>query len=133
MSGGQARGDDPDDGLGGASILKKNLWHCLGAFRAGGSAIDWVMRAEALSFRHAVELLQVDYQPLTSDSGSVAGMRPPGAPAYRPSQGIKHSTVRKLPAPHSVDRVLAQYATTLPGTKPHNPISKEENRCQKHR
>jgi DNA primase len=33
---------------------KKNLWHCLGACRAGGSVIDWVMRSEGVSFRHAV-------------------------------------------------------------------------------
>ena len=31
-----------------------NLWHCLGACNAGGSVIDWVMRAEGVSFRHAV-------------------------------------------------------------------------------
>jgi len=36
----------------------KNLWHCLGACQAGGSVIDWVMRAERVSFRHAVELLR---------------------------------------------------------------------------
>jgi DNA primase len=36
----------------------KNLWHCLGACQAGGSVIDWVMRREGLSFRHAVEQLQ---------------------------------------------------------------------------
>ncbi len=36
----------------------KNLWHCLGACQAGGSVIDWVMRREGLSFRHAVEELQ---------------------------------------------------------------------------
>jgi DNA primase len=36
----------------------KNLWHCLGACQAGGSAIDWVMRTERVSFRHAVELLR---------------------------------------------------------------------------
>src|SRR5215831_11078448 len=28
----------------------KNLWHCLGACRAGGSPIDWVMKAEGISF-----------------------------------------------------------------------------------
>src|SRR5438552_13272727 len=39
----------------------KNLWHCLGACRAGGSVIDWVMRAERVSFRHAVELLRRDH------------------------------------------------------------------------
>ena len=36
----------------------KNLWHCLGACQAGGSVIDWVMRLEGVSFRHAVELLR---------------------------------------------------------------------------
>ncbi len=36
----------------------KNLWHCLGACRAGGTPIDWVMRTNRVSFRHAVELLQ---------------------------------------------------------------------------
>jgi DNA primase len=25
---------------------EKNLWHCMGAYQAGGSVIDWVMRAE---------------------------------------------------------------------------------------
>ena len=35
----------------------KNLWHCLGACRSGGSVIDWVMRSEGVSFRHAVEIL----------------------------------------------------------------------------
>ena len=38
----------------------KNLWHCLGACQAGGTVIDWVMKAEGISFRHAVELLQND-------------------------------------------------------------------------
>jgi DNA primase catalytic core len=36
----------------------KNLWHCFGACSTGGSVIDWVMRAEGVSFRHAVELLR---------------------------------------------------------------------------
>jgi len=29
----------------------KNLWHCLGACQAGGSVIDWVMRARKVGFR----------------------------------------------------------------------------------
>ena len=45
---------------------EKNLWHCLGACQAGGSVIDWVMKAEGVSFRHAVELLQNDYAPATN-------------------------------------------------------------------
>jgi DNA primase len=35
--------------------LDENLWHCLGACQAGGSVIDWTMRAHGVSFRHAVE------------------------------------------------------------------------------
>jgi len=58
----------------------KNLWHCLGACQAGGSVIDWVMKVEGISFRHAAELLQADYQPSLAANGSV-----------------KHSTVPKLP------------------------------------
>ena len=61
----------------------KNLWHCLGACNAGGTAIDWVMRAEGISFRHAVELLRADHLPL----------------AASPNQPVKHGTVRKLPPP----------------------------------
>ena len=38
----------------------KNLWHCLGACRAGGGPVDWVMTAQGVSFRHAVELLRED-------------------------------------------------------------------------
>ena len=39
---------------------KTNLWHCLGACQMGGSVIDWIMKVEGVSFRHAVELLQND-------------------------------------------------------------------------
>jgi len=49
---------------------KNNLWHCLGACQAGGSVIDWVMKAEGVSFRHAVELLQADYAPSALAVGS---------------------------------------------------------------
>jgi DNA primase len=44
----------------------KNLWHCLGACRAGGSVIDWVMRANGVSFRHAVELLRTNHPSLAA-------------------------------------------------------------------
>ena len=59
----------------------KNLWHCLGACSAGGTAIDWVMKAEGVSFRHAVELLREDHLPLSAS----------------PIQPVKQSTVPKLP------------------------------------
>jgi len=61
----------------------KNLWHCLGACQAGGSVVDWVMRAQGVSFRHAVELLR-DGMPTTSPTGA-------GTP--------KRSTLRTLAAP----------------------------------
>lgn len=38
----------------------KNLWHCFGACNVGGTVIDWVMKTQGVSFRHAVELLQGD-------------------------------------------------------------------------
>lgn len=38
--------------------VEKNLWHCFGACAQGGSVLDWVMKAEGISFRHAVEVLR---------------------------------------------------------------------------
>jgi len=40
----------------------KNLFHCFGCGAAGGP-IDWVMRKEAISFRHAAELLRKEHIP----------------------------------------------------------------------
>lgn len=83
----------------------KNLWHCLGECQAGGSVIDWVMRAEGVSYRHALELLKADIPSLAA--------QPPTAP--------KRSTVRKLPAELSpsdseeklLSRVVEFYSSTL--------------------
>ena len=87
----------------------KNLWNCLGACRAGGTSIDWVMRAEGISFRHAVELLREDHLPLAARSSG----KPP-----------RISTVPKLPAPVSRDaddralllQVVSYYNETLKAT-----------------
>jgi DNA primase len=65
---------------------QKNLWNCLGACGKGGSVIDWVMRAEGVSFRHACELLRREQLPLAASPGA----KPP-----------QRSTVPKLPAPVS--------------------------------
>jgi DNA primase catalytic core len=74
---------------------RKNLWHCLGACQAGGSVIDWVMKAEGVSFRHAVELLRADL-PITSPSEKV----------------VERTAIRKLAAPVQADaddrEILAQ-------------------------
>jgi DNA primase catalytic core len=83
----------------------KNLWHCLGACNEGGTVIDWVMKANGVSFRHAVELLREDHLPLVAD----------------PVQPVKHGTVRKLPPPVARDaddrelllQVVSYYSETL--------------------
>lgn len=46
----------------------KNLWHCMGACQTGGSVVDWVMKTEKCSFRHAVEKLKTDYPLLAAES-----------------------------------------------------------------
>ena len=83
---------------------EKNLWHCMGACQAGGSVIDWVMRAEGVSFRHAVELL-----------------RDGVAPSALSGQRVTRSTVARLPSPLPIgagerellERVVGFYAQTL--------------------
>ncbi len=87
----------------------KNLWHCLGACGEGGSVIDWVMKAEGVSFRHAVELLRAD---LPASSGQDA-------------EPVRQSTVQKLPSPLDFDaedqelllQVVDYYHETLKGSK----------------
>jgi DNA primase catalytic core len=69
----------------------KNLWHCMGACSMGGTSIDWVMKAEGISFRHAVELLRKDHLPLAA---SLDGIE---------SRPVKKCTVPKLPAPLTVE------------------------------
>src|ERR671922_2481114 len=41
----------------------KNVWHCKGCGKSG-SVIDWVMHAEGISVRHAIELLRADHLPM---------------------------------------------------------------------
>ncbi len=65
---------------------EKNLWHCLGACQTGGSVIDWVMKREGVSFRHAVELLQ-------DESPSLVAEQSPAGAATKPP---KKATTRKL-------------------------------------
>ena len=64
---------------------EKNLFHCFGCSAAGGP-IDWVMRTENISFRHAVERLKVDL--------SLAAEAP---------IPVKDSSTRVLPPPVSFD------------------------------
>ncbi|NIO79565.1 MAG: toprim domain-containing protein [Candidatus Aminicenantes bacterium] len=72
----------------------KNLWHCMGACQEGGSVIDWVMKIEGVSFRHAVEILKERHFP----GGDGNGRDKEGKPIKiaLPSKPVKQSTVRKV-------------------------------------
>jgi hypothetical protein len=78
--------------------VSKNLFHCFGC-GAGGGPIDWVVKREGVSFRHAVELLR-DGDPVASSAASA------------PSPAIKPTPTRKLAPPVTLDaddrRLLAQ-------------------------
>jgi len=63
---------------------KSNLFNCFGC-GVGGSVIDWVMKTQGVSFRHAVEILR-------DDSSLAANTKP-----------IKQATVPKLEAPITTD------------------------------
>jgi len=63
----------------------KNLWHCFGC-GIGGGPIDWVIKKNGVSFRHAVELLR------DGVSSLAAGVEP-----------VKRATVRALDAPLALD------------------------------
>ena len=63
---------------------KKGLWNCLGACRAGGSAIDWVMKANQLTFREAVVHLQNGASSATKAAAKERS-RAPLSQAARPS------------------------------------------------
>ena len=62
---------------------QKNVWHCFGC-GLGGGVIDWVMKKNGVSFRHAVELLK------------------DGRPDVRCAP-VKNSRVRVLEAPVVAD------------------------------
>ena len=81
----------------------KNLWHCFGC-GVGGGPLDWVIKKNGVSFRHAVELLREGV--------------PASALAAAP---VKRSTIPKLAAPVLLDtddqallnQVIDYYHATL--------------------
>jgi len=76
----------------------KNLWHCFGC-GVGGGPIDWVMKRQGVSFRHAVELLRAD-----------AGLAELGTPrrAKLPAPVALHAGEQEL-----LDQVIGYYHETL--------------------
>jgi DNA primase len=88
----------------------KNLWHCFGC-QIGGGPIDWIMKKNGVSFRHAVELLREGISSLAAGVASGGGS----------SSAVKRTTVRALPAPVSLNaddtallnQVVGYYHETL--------------------
>lgn len=87
----------------------KNLWHCLGACGRGGGPIDWVMAAQGVSFRHAVELLREASPSLSL----MAQARTVGSVAK--STTVKLPSLVEVDAEDQVllDRVVGHYAEAL--------------------
>jgi DNA primase len=54
-----------------------NLWHCFGC-DAGGTVIDWVMRSQRVSFRHACELLLKEHPALAAGPAAAVPKLSPG-------------------------------------------------------
>jgi len=83
---------------------KKNLFHCFGC-EAAGTVIDWVMKTQGLSFRHAVELLK------EGNAGLLTASDKP----------VKRNTTHKHPEPLAANpdkqatlkRVIHYYHETL--------------------
>ncbi len=81
---------------------KSNLFHCFGC-NTGGSVIDWTIKTQGVSFRHAVELLRNDHLPL------VAGSDAP----------VKKATIPKLAPPVSEnadDQAMLRKSSTITTT-----------------
>jgi DNA primase catalytic core len=92
-----------------------NVWHCKGACSEGGDVISWVMKAEGVSFKHAVELLKRDYLPM---SATVPAGPPP-----------KKTVITKLPAliEHTDDdkKLLNTIVTYYQQRLKENPVAQQ--------
>lgn len=105
----EPRGEDfagtcPFHGDAGSSLVivpDKNIFHCLGCDAEGGP-VQWVMKKNGVSLRHAVELLREGLPGVTDET-------------------VRHSTVRALPPPVAsdadsqalLDQVIGYYHETL--------------------
>ena len=90
---------------------RENRWACQGACQAEGTVVDWVMRAEGVSRRHAVELLQAGYEPSARptrtgppQASSVPKLPPPVTAAAEDTQAVLrqvvayyHATLQQAP------------------------------------
>ncbi len=87
----------------------KGLWHCMGACQTGGDVVSWVMKADGVSFRHAVELIR---------DGKASSL-------LATDKILKQTTVPRLPSPVSLtaddDTLLSQVVDYYHATLKQNP------------
>lgn len=79
----------------------KNLWHCFGC-GIGGGPIDWVMKRQGVSFRHAVELLRAD-----------AGLAAVAEPGTRSRARLPAPVALDAGEQELLDQVIGYYHETL--------------------
>ncbi|MDI7237561.1 CHC2 zinc finger domain-containing protein [Leptospira santarosai] len=98
----------------------KNLWHCMGACKSGGSAIDFVMKREGLEFNEAVETLRkFRPNPDTPSKFTAVGLEK----SEDPSKESEEETSRRGYGDFSpderriIDRVYEYYQETLAKNK----------------
>ena len=110
----------------------KNLFHCFGC-GTGGGPVDWVMKMQGLSFRHAVELLKSDHAMSGGPSAPVKESRvrvlphsgrAPRAPRGRPRRGLP-AEIRFLPRPRE-GRTRAGAEDRAPAQDPMSDATIEE-------
>jgi DNA primase catalytic core len=82
----------------------KNIWHCLGACQTGGSVIDWVMKAEALSFRDAAAYLRKRFLPLVADNAACE---------TDDASSNQEITITEIDEQRALAKVIDYYHTTL--------------------
>lgn len=70
----------------------KNLFNCFGC-DAQGTVIDWMIKTQGVSFRHAVELLRDDHLPLAAIAAKDGSTVKP----------VKKATIQKLASPLAAD------------------------------
>ena len=78
----------------------KNLWHCFGC-QTGGGPIDWVMKTQGVSFRHAVEMLR-EGVPAQGSGGSSLRLRSEPAPDSIRGQALAAAAGAVKPAIYGV-------------------------------
>lgn len=86
----------------------KNLWHCLGACNTGGTVIDWTMKMQGVSFRHAAELLREGIPSLAAKEKSEPKPLKRGTTAKLPSDLSAEADEQRL-----LQRVVGYYHGTL--------------------